>query len=92
MPLRFTQNNLNGPQRNTGNMQTAQGFLQKTALRFISTNLNHFVNASACRWQEPGAKLDTDAHVILVANHECLIVKLTPDLETDWPVGFQLQV
>ena len=36
--------------------------------------------------------MDTEAHVMIVANDEWLIVKFTPDLETNWPVVFQLQV
>ena len=28
--------------------------------------------------------MDTEAHVMIVANDEWLIVKFTPDLETNW--------
>ena len=33
--------------------------------------------------------MDTEAHVIIVANDEWFTVKFTPDLETNWPVVFQ---
>ena len=50
----------------------------------------HFFDPSACTWEE--AKADTEAHVRIVANDDRLIMKLTPDLETNSPVVFQLQV
>ena len=34
----------------------------------------------------------TRRRTLIVANDEWLTVKLTPDLETNWPVVFQLQV
>ena len=36
--------------------------------------------------------MDTEAHVIIMANDELIAVELTPELETNWPVSFQLQL